>query len=608
MKTPFKRLATENKKVMSLAFAAIMAGTSILTSCQKEEIENLAPQEQTQEKVEAIGPMVAATADTTGISTLATTAVDLRVDLGSTTPPAKYNKASVGVSSPVALKDYATGATTSIKLATTAPFKSSYTNSQTYPSTLGIPQSSAADLFYGSGQTAILELSGLDKSIAYDFTFFSSRMNASGSLETQFKVVGYSSKTVVLEAVNNTSKTIAVTGIKPNAEGKIRIETNKGPKNTNSAGNFWFNYMQVTAAASTTTPPPTTTEPAPLPPTTEPAPLPPTTPPTTPPTANYTVSNYTDLVAALSKASSGQVVYITDNVEINVTGKPALVVKGGVTIASGRGINGSKGARIYTTQIASNPVIQISGAGAKVSGLRIDGPTTTESNSSSTYHRGILSNQNNTTVEYCELSGFNHTTVLLSKGAHNALIRYNYIHHNPASGLGYGVVFADESNGLVTHNIFDRNRHAIATGGYVSSGYKLNGYEASFNTVFRGNTQGVHDFDAHGANDQKTVAGTLYNVHDNTFYNTKASFSFQMRGYPQDHANFVNNKTVLKALTSPSGTSVAVGFTPGDVNRQTPPEQYFTISGNQTGIAVPAGIPTDLNAKLPDALAPLPSR
>lgn len=413
MKTPFKRLATENKKVMSLAFAAIMAGTSILTSCQKDEIENLAPQEQTQEKVEAIGPMVAATAD---ISTLATAAVDLRVDLGSTTPPAKYNKASVGVSSPVALKDYVTGATTSIKLATTAPFKSAYTNSQTYPTTLGIPQSSAADLFYGSGQTAILELSGLDKSIAYDFTFFSSRMNASGSLETQFKVVGYSTKTVVLEAVNNTSKTITVTGIKPNSEGKIRIETNKGPKNTNSSGNYWFNYMRVAGAASTTT------EPAPTPPTTtEPAPLPPTT---TLPTANYTVSNYTDLVAALSKASSGQVVYITDNVEINVTGKPALVVKGGVTIASGRGINGSKGARIYTTQIASNPVIQITGAGAKVSGLRIDGPTTTESNSSSTYHRGITSNQNNTTVEYCELSGFNHTTVLMSKGENCTLCSY----------------------------------------------------------------------------------------------------------------------------------------------------------------------------------------
>ncbi|SMO85529.1 hypothetical protein, partial [Solitalea koreensis] len=248
---------------------------------------------------------------------------DLRIDLGTTASTGNYNNASIGVSSPVALKDFVTGATTGVKIATTAAFKGAYNNTITYPSALGIPQAVASDLYYnGSGATSALELSGLNTATAYNLSFFASRMDYSGSLETQFKVIGATTQTVVLEAANNTSKLVTVSGIKPNSSGKILIQVSKGPKNSNSSGNYWLNYLRVTSASSTTTPPPTTTTPPPTtttppPTTTTPPPTTTTPPPTTttpPPTANYTVSNYTDLVAALSKATSGQVVYITDNV------------------------------------------------------------------------------------------------------------------------------------------------------------------------------------------------------------------------------------------------------------------------------------------------------
>jgi len=66
--------------------------------------------------------------------------------------------------------------------------------------------------------------------------------------------------------------------------------------------------------------------------------------------ATTVVSNSTQLLAALAGAASGDVVYIEDDAEIDLTGHGSISIPKNVTLASGRGNNGSRGALLYVTE------------------------------------------------------------------------------------------------------------------------------------------------------------------------------------------------------------------------------------------------------------------
>jgi len=55
------------------------------------------------------------------------------------------------------------------------------------------------------------------------------------------------------------------------------------------------------------------------------------------------VATLEELQAALSAARPGDTVYIDDRAEIDATGSPMMEIPAGVTLASGRGRNGSPG-------------------------------------------------------------------------------------------------------------------------------------------------------------------------------------------------------------------------------------------------------------------------
>src|SRR5690606_7204840 len=57
---------------------------------------------------------------------------------------------------------------------------------------------------------------------------------------------------------------------------------------------------------------------------------------------DYVVHTKSELLAALETAQNGEVVYIDDKASIDLSNHKSIVVPGGVTIASGRGINNSK--------------------------------------------------------------------------------------------------------------------------------------------------------------------------------------------------------------------------------------------------------------------------
>jgi hypothetical protein len=102
--------------------------------------------------------------------------------------------------------------------------------------------------------------------------------------------------------------------------------------------------------------------------------------------------------------------------------------------------------------------------------------------------------------------------------AKDIVIEQNFLHHNSRDGGGYGVSVGNAAHALVQGNVFEANRHAIA-----SNGRPYSGYQAKFNYVqeggFRDNGSYQQHFDVHGMGDNHYggIAGQYYEISNNTF-------------------------------------------------------------------------------------------
>ena len=279
---------------------------------------------------------------------------------------------------------------------------------------------------------------------------------------------------------------------------------------------------------------------------------------------DFTVKDLGQLLDALAKAKSGQVIFIPDETEIDCTARVyieqmVLKIAGGVTLAGNRGQDGSAGALLYSDALKTRPLIEITGPKVRITGLRVRGPSPkryidlhrrsfSEKLPDGTirghayYYKfpvsdGILCNYSELEVDNCEVSAFSHAGIFLPKGTGH-YVHHNYIHHCQAAGLGYGVSH-DESSSLIERNLFDFNRHSIA-----GTGRKGCGYEARHNIEL--GTSLSHCFDMHGGGDRKdgtNVAGTTIRVHHNTF--RAPNTSVKIRGVPQDTCEVFRNWFVM---------------------------------------------------------------
>ena len=264
--------------------------------------------------------------------------------------------------------------------------------------------------------------------------------------------------------------------------------------------------------------------------------------------SDYLVKTFEELRAAIKKAKSGQVVYVNDNAEIDVTGEQEIVIPGGVTVASGRGRGGSEGALLYSDELATSPLFLAGGEKVRVTGLRLRGPDQERRTEQmrklykeGRYYSipnsdGIISSYSGLEVDNCELWGWSHAAVFLKRGALKAHIHHNYIHHNQRSGLGYGVCL-DQADALIEANLFDWCRHHIA-----GTGRPGTSYEARYNIVLE--NANSHSFDMHGGRDRKDgtdIAGDSIKIHHNTFKATDVS-AFVIRGRPQQSAEIHHNR------------------------------------------------------------------
>jgi hypothetical protein len=94
---------------------------------------------------------------------------------------------------------------------------------------------------------------------------------------------------------------------------------------------------------------------------------------------DYTVKDLDALLAALSKAKAGQIVFIPGETIIDLTARVyidqlVLEVPKGVTLAGDRGRGGSKGALLTSDALKTPIMIRAGGPDVRITGLRIQGP------------------------------------------------------------------------------------------------------------------------------------------------------------------------------------------------------------------------------------------
>jgi len=279
---------------------------------------------------------------------------------------------------------------------------------------------------------------------------------------------------------------------------------------------------------------------------------------------DYTVSSPDDLLAALGKATPGQVVFVPGDAVLDFTVPvyvEELVIKipSGVTLASDRGRAESKGALICSDTFKTAPLFECMGPDVRISGLRLRGPDPDarldlhkhcyalgkkqgdpEGFDHKYYYKfptsaGIRMKYPGLTVDNCEFAGWSDSAIYLMAGDRHQ-IRHNYIHHNQRNGLGYGICHGDgRAESLIERNLFNYNRHSIAGTGAPGCAY-----EARHNVELGQSLS--HCFDMHGGADRKDgtrIAGAWLKIHHNTF--RAPQLPICIRGIPEQEAVINNN-------------------------------------------------------------------
>ncbi len=273
---------------------------------------------------------------------------------------------------------------------------------------------------------------------------------------------------------------------------------------------------------------------------------------------DFTATSPEQIAEALKKAKPGQIVFIPGETEVDLTTliyieKFVLEVPEGVALAGNRGHKGSKGA-ILTSDALDTPVmIKTLGPNVRITGLRIRGPNPKryldhhrrgyvlggkEGFDNKYYYKfpnsiGISTLHARLRVDNCDISGFANAGIGLV-GTQGHRVHHCFIHHCQQQGLGYGISVSRGSS-LIEYNLFDFNRHSIASSGKPGSSY-----------VARHNVElGValsHCFDMHGGRDRldgTNVAGTSIEIYNNTFRAPQTPVV--IRGVPQEKCDVHHN-------------------------------------------------------------------
>ncbi len=262
----------------------------------------------------------------------------------------------------------------------------------------------------------------------------------------------------------------------------------------------------------------------------------------------YNVSTADELVEALQKSKSGDVIFISSDAKIDMTEyilaeNYIIKLKDGVTLASDRGYERSKGGMIFTKAARSRPMIE-AGENVRITGLCIQGPDpTTRDWNNFAQGSGITTSSSNVTIDNCEISGFNYTSVEIT-GGENHHIHHNYIHHNGAINAGYAV-YVKGSKALIEHNLFNYNRTSVAGDGRAGTGLEIR-HNIEMGTSYE-NCIGMKAVKQSG----NTVGGDYLKIYNNTFLTGAQPYNIQAlpsKDMIVSNNYFYNNQSDYKQL------------------------------------------------------------
>jgi len=268
--------------------------------------------------------------------------------------------------------------------------------------------------------------------------------------------------------------------------------------------------------------------------------------------AKYVVSTAAALKSALAAATSGQIVYVADGATITINssnwfGKNSssvgtgCFVKAGVTLAGGRGRAGVTGG-IIKVDPALQPttfsvLIWLAGAGSRICGLTLVGAQ--EGTSGGNMWCGIWAGDN-ANIYNNEIRGFGCAAVRVDWDITGVWIHHNYIHHNQATGSGYGVYVNASSiyhtaSAIVEGNRFDYSRHVMCgSRGRVSYVFRYNYLGANCTNTqidVHGQNAGGDYLDRTSAGEYIYCAGENVKIYNNTSVCTNNPF-VGIRGIP----------------------------------------------------------------------------
>jgi hypothetical protein len=288
------------------------------------------------------------------------------------------------------------------------------------------------------------------------------------------------------------------------------------------------------------------------------------------------------LLAALANSTNPEQTIELCDVDLDLTGHSGLVIRDNTSlIASAACARGPRryGPRIFVTDThrGSAALLEIKGDNVRVSGFRLEGPTSSVGSGDDNKEKGILISPTSSAepihnIEISNMEVFHWSGVgvqvddnvemaergrLFNTNPGAVHIKGNFFHHNRHDdGEGYGVDIANGAYALIEQNVFDENRHAIAGGSRNRDGKGLDysGYTARDNLILSGGglhcrgpfdviCEHTHQIDMHGDgnswysgnNWECGTAGETIIIERNTILYTKG-VAIKIRGNPADKA------------------------------------------------------------------------
>lgn len=147
---------------------------------------------------------------------------------------------------------------TRVSMEITEGFNGKNVNGTTHPAVAyHFPKEVTESSYFGNGKKAFngalcpqarLRLTGLDRKKSYDLSFFASRMGDTlGRQDTRIVCEGAMRQEGILNATDNVSELCSFRGIKPAADGTIKITLTAGPDNSNEYGLFYLSALRLKA-------------------------------------------------------------------------------------------------------------------------------------------------------------------------------------------------------------------------------------------------------------------------------------------------------------------------------------------------------------------------